>query len=119
MAKLPIMPEMNQCEWCLSPTREKLTTIQIIKWKDELTKGIRKVCPDCKNHLKGEYRVLKFDEHSNKYLMLVGKVRYIQKCMRQRLYGDLGRIIEDLSKAISDIEKAEKEYIDLTTKRAK
>lgn len=108
--------KMGYCEWCYREA-DKLTTVQIIKWKGELTKGIRRVCNECKASLKGEIYVLKFDEHSNKYLMLVGKVRYIQKCIRQRLYGDLDRISEDLSKAISDIEKAEKEYIDLITRR--
>jgi hypothetical protein len=110
------MPYATKCEWCLLLTNEKdLTLVQIIKWKDEITKGVRFICPTCKEHLKGEYHVPKFNEKSNKYLMLVGKVRYIQKCIRQRLYGDLDRISEDLSKAISDIEKAEKEYIDLLT----
>ena len=109
--------KMEQCEWCHSPTKQKLTTVQIIKWKDELTHGIRKVCPDCKRILKGEIHVFKFDEHSNKYLMLVGKIRYIQRQIRERRYGDLQRIVEDLSQAISDIEKAEREYINIITRR--
>jgi hypothetical protein len=107
---------MVRCEWC-NREADEVTTIQIIKWKDELTHGIRRVCKECKIALKGEYRVIKFADNMNKYLLLVGKIRYIQKCIRERLYGDLDRISEDLSKAINDVDAMEREYINLITIR--
>ena len=53
----------------------------------------------------------------SKYLMLVGKIRYIQRLIKDRRYGDLDSINADLSKAISDIEKSENEYINEITRK--
>lgn len=45
---------MNKCQWCLG-MKEDCKRIQIIKWKNEATKGIRSVCKNCRKYLKGEF----------------------------------------------------------------
>lgn len=56
-AKLWVMNNWSaKCEWCNSevPLIE-LKKIQIIKWKEETSKGIRNVCKKCRENLRGEY----------------------------------------------------------------
>lgn len=52
--------EFEQCRWCLREVPKKtVKTVRIIKWKDELTHGIRRVCRDCRRDLRGEIELVK------------------------------------------------------------
>jgi len=52
--------ETEECRWCLRLVpKQELKTVRIIKWKDELTHGIRRICRDCRKSLKGEIEIIR------------------------------------------------------------
>ena len=47
----------GQCQWCLRDSYD-LKLVQVIKWeKEEPHHGIRKMCKECREQLKGEIRL--------------------------------------------------------------
>ena len=58
-----MIDEMEQCRWCLRLVpKGDLKTVRIIKWKDETTRGIRRICSDCRWAIKGEYELVENNE---------------------------------------------------------
>lgn len=51
-------PILRQCNYCGRMKRD-VKKVQFLKWKDELTKGMRYVCKDCRRYLGNEVRVVK------------------------------------------------------------
>lgn len=48
----------TKCEWCYRMQKD-CKIVQVLKWKDEESKGLRNICPECRKLLGNEIRVTK------------------------------------------------------------